>query len=72
MGRSFLITEWNRKIGQHVAGGDLWKKTGMFEVSEKDAWEYVLDIIDSLAQGNNPPHFSIKELTSKISTRSTT
>ena len=72
MGRSYLITEWNHKIGQPVAGGDQWEKEGMFEASEKDAWIYVLDIIDSLAQGNNPAHFSIKELTSKISTRSTT
>jgi len=68
--QSFLITEWNHNIGDEVQGGDPWKKNELFELSEKDVWIYLLNAMEKIVQGAGHPHFSIKELTSKISSRS--
>jgi len=66
----FLMVEWNHDIGDVVKGGDPWEKVNLFEISERDLWEYLLRAMTAVAQGNCHPHFSAKELTQKISTRS--
>lgn len=66
----FLITEWNYDIGVVIKGGDHWEKTHLFELPEEDVWEYVLAAMTDVALGRPRPHFSVKELTSKMSTRS--
>ncbi len=66
----FLIVEWNHAIGEEVQGGDPWEKENLYEISEEDVWRYLLGAMTATAQGERHPHFSVKELTKKISTRS--
>ena len=68
--KEFLVTEWNHAIGETITGGSQWQVKELFVLKESEVWSYILAAIKSVAHGEKRAHFSIKELTAKISTRS--
>jgi len=66
----YLITEWNFCIGDEIGSGRAWEPKLMTTASEEEMWNYTLQALAKLASGEKVPHYSIKKLIPKISTRS--
>ena len=70
MKAEYLITEWNHSIGTVVKSGEQWEVTDLATVSEIQMWGYVHQTLAKVAASEKTPHYSVKRLIPKMTTRS--